>query len=252
MDPIEHKLQHRQLGISGYKEGLLLVTNEGITQDAAATTLHEYDTVQINTTGIPLPTLGAGTYTRSGSTFTISFTGHGLTEADVGKLLRFQPTSGGALTGFGVIQTVPDADTYTLAQGLTALGGPGNMVHKWNYFCVPLGWTYARMNAQTFWLYDDTVRSPNIDPVYFSHGIWIGNGDHPGSPGDDRPALWEGDGGINMCFQPTGPSGLITLPTAKASRYVTAVGEVGNVLTGPISCIIAPNSAVWLQIELFR
>jgi hypothetical protein len=252
MDPIEHKLQHRQIGVSGYKEGILLVTNEGITQDAAATTLHQYDTLQINTTGIVLPTLGTGTYTRDGAVFTISFVGHGITSGDIGKKVRFQPTSGGAVEGNGTITSVADSDTYTLQQGLTAIGGPGNMVHRWTHFCIPLGWKYARMSAQTFWLYDDTVRSPNIDPGYFSHGIWIGDSDYPGSPGDDRPALWMGDGGINMCFHPTGPSGLITLPTGIAARIVTAVGEVGNVLTGPISCVIYPNEAVWLQIELFR
>lgn len=249
MDITDHKLQHRQLGLDG-KVGRLLILNLGITQDAAAQNVHQFDTVKINTSRIPLPTLGTGTYSRSGSIFTITFAGHGLVEADIGKRVWFEPTSGIAVAGAGVIASIPNADTYTMTN-LTAIGSTGNMVHQWDHFCIPSGWTYMRCLAQTFWLYDTSVRNPAVDPEWFSHGMYLGGADYDGLPADDRPALFGGANPQNMCYHPTGPSGLIILPSAATTRVLSVVSEVGNPVTAPVSPIISPNQSVFLDIELF-
>jgi hypothetical protein len=53
----------------------------------------------------------AGTYTRSGTTVTVTSTGHGLI---VGEAITIDFTSGGAADGDYTVITVPSADTFTI------------------------------------------------------------------------------------------------------------------------------------------
>lgn len=67
----------------------------------------------------------SGTYARSGTTVTVTSTAHGL---EVGEIIYCDFTSGGATDGATVIDTVPDANTFTCENVGSGTIASGNTV----------------------------------------------------------------------------------------------------------------------------
>jgi len=79
------------------------------TQQFHPSALNAWATVSLTGSG--------GTYTRSGSTITVSVTGHGLSVSDY-VLINFDAgTPSPAVDGYFQVATAPDADTFTVTDG---------------------------------------------------------------------------------------------------------------------------------------
>ena len=127
--------------------------------------------------------LASGSYSQSGTTITVTLTGHALT---VGKHVYLDFTSGSAVDGEYTLATVPDADHFTVTASSATTSGGVNVRKYLGPFVANASGTQANVLAVDFvmprglYYYDGS--NPNPGTVSVSLGIEARPINDAGSP----------------------------------------------------------------------